>query len=207
MVIVLVILGLGPLGAVIGAVSAMLISGIVAAIFMWILYRALPNPNKDPFKIMQTIKSMFNYGFPLSIADIISTFGSQVYVFIIPIFVAPDLIGNYGIAGVFTVLISFFAMPIDTLLFPAFSKFDPHQDNEEIRNVFRFSVKYSSLLIVPAASYCHDLVSSRNIYSVPQIYRSPPILSAAIFTIPSLHSSRKPKRWQPLKWARESDST
>jgi O-antigen/teichoic acid export membrane protein len=50
------------------------------------------------------------------------------------------------------VLITFFATPITTMLFPAFSKFTREKDRETLKNFFQFSVKYASLLVVPVAS-------------------------------------------------------
>lgn len=148
----LVIFGLGPLGAVTGFVIASLIAGLTASFFMWSLYKSLPKPVSNTLEIKATIRTMFNYGLPLSIANIISTFQSQFYNFILPIFVAPDLIGNYGLANTFVVLIAFFATPVSTVLFPAFSKLDPQKDRETLKNVFRFSIKYASLLVVPVAA-------------------------------------------------------
>ena len=38
------------------------------------------------------------------------------------------------------------------MLFPAFSKLDPKKDKETLKNVFQFSIKYASLLVVPVAA-------------------------------------------------------
>jgi O-antigen/teichoic acid export membrane protein len=57
----------------------------------------------------------------------------------------------------FVVLITFFASPITTMLFPAFSKLDHKKDGETLKNVFQFSVKYASLLVVPAAALVMSL--------------------------------------------------
>jgi O-antigen/teichoic acid export membrane protein len=119
---------------------------------MWTLYKNLPKPTNNTLETKNTIKTMFNYGLPLSIASIIATFQITFYTFILPIFVAPGLIGNYGIANTFVVLITFFATPVSTMLFPAFSKLDPQKDKETLKNVFQFSIKYASLLVVPAAA-------------------------------------------------------
>jgi O-antigen/teichoic acid export membrane protein len=35
------------------------------------------------------------------------------------------------------------------MLFPAFSKLDPQRDNETLKNVFQYSVKYAALIVVP----------------------------------------------------------
>jgi O-antigen/teichoic acid export membrane protein len=148
----LVIFGLGPFGAVIGYSVAILIAGLIGILLMWTLYKSLPKPANNKLEIKATIKAMFNYGLPLSIAGMIGTFQTQFYNFIVPIYVSPDLFGNYGIANTFAVLITFFASPITTMLFPAFSKLDIQKDRETLKNVFQFSIKYASLLVVPAAA-------------------------------------------------------
>jgi O-antigen/teichoic acid export membrane protein len=152
LVLTLVILGLGSLGAVTGFTVASLIAGLIAVLLMWALHRNLPKPINNTLEIKNTIRTMFNYGLPLSIASIIATFQTYFYAFILPIFVAPDLIGNYAIANTFVALITFFAIPVNTVLFPAFSKLDPQKDKETLKNVFQFSIKYASLLVVPAAA-------------------------------------------------------
>jgi len=150
-ILALVIFGLGPLGAVLGYSIAFLIAGLTGIFLMWTLYKKLPKTVNNKLEIKATIKTMFNYGMPLSIATIISGFQTQFYIFILPIYVLPDLIGNYGIANTFVVLITFFASPITTILFPAFSKLDIKKDHATLKNIFQFSVKYASLLVVPTA--------------------------------------------------------
>jgi len=149
---ILVILGLGTFGAVLGYAIAFLIASLIGVFLMWTLYKSLPKPTHNKLEIMATIKTMFSYGLPLSIATIISGFQTQFYGFILPLYASPELIGNYGIAGTFAVLIIFFASPITTILFPAFSKLDIQKDRETLKNVFEFSTKYASLLVVPAAA-------------------------------------------------------
>ena len=102
---------------------------------------------------------MLTYGTPLSFSAIINGFQGQFYAFLLPIFYLTDntAIGNYGIAQTFVVLISFFATPITTMLFPAFSKLNPQKDKESLIGVFQFSVKYASLLVVPVAALVMSL--------------------------------------------------
>lgn len=151
LILVLVIFGMGPLGAVLGFSIALLVAGLIGVLLMYILYKNLPKPT-GKLEIKATVKTMFNYGLPLSIAQIITNFQLQFYSFILPIFVSDALYGNYMIATSFVVLINFFALPIMTILFPAFSKLDIRKDHDTLKNVFRFSVKYASLLVVPAAA-------------------------------------------------------
>ena len=173
----LVILGLGPLGAVTGFTVASLIGGLIAMLFMWSLYKKLPKLASDALKIKATIRTMFDYGFPLSIASIVGTFQVAFYNFILPIFVASDLIGNYGIANTFVVLIAFFATPVSTMLFPAFSKLDPKEDRETLKSVFQFSIKFASLLVVPVAAMVIALAKPGISILFPKFTAAPLFLS------------------------------
>jgi O-antigen/teichoic acid export membrane protein len=86
---------------------------------------------------------------PLSFSSIFTNFLAQFYNVIIAIYASNFLIGNYSVANNFTVLLAFFATPITTMLFPAFSKLDADKDKETLKIVFKSSIKYSSLLVVP----------------------------------------------------------
>jgi len=65
-------------------------------------------------------------------------------------YVSEVMIGNYKIATNFTVLLTFLTIPINNVLFPAFSKLDPQNEKSLIKTVFASSVKYTNLLLVPA---------------------------------------------------------
>ena len=152
--ITLVILGLGAFGAVIGHIVALSIAGLTSVALVWTQYRHLPSLGGFKLEIKAYIKSMLSYGAPLSASVILSGFQVQYYAFLLPIFYVTDniAIGNYGIASTFVVLIGFFATPIATMLFPAFSKLDPQKDKGTLQDVFQFSVKYASLLVIPVAA-------------------------------------------------------
>ena len=154
LVIALVIVGLSIPGAVIGFTAASLIAGVIGIALMWAIYKGLPKPITLKLEIKEYIKEMLKYGAPLSIAAILAGFLTQFYAFLLPIHYITDntVIGNYGIAQTFVVLIGFFATPITTMLFPAFSKLDPQKDKETLKNVYQFSIKYASLLVIPVAA-------------------------------------------------------
>jgi len=103
-------------------------------------------------EIVKTIKTMFKYGLPLSISTILTGFLAQFYNFLIAIYCTDLMIGNYQVALGLTALIAFFATPITTVLFPAFSKLNMQKEKEMLGNVFQFSVKYAALLVVPATA-------------------------------------------------------
>jgi stage V sporulation protein B len=150
----LVILGLGTSGAIIGYTFSMVIAGLIGLALVWTQYRKLPKPIGVKLEIKAYTKTMLTYGIPLSLSTIISSFQGQYYTFLLPIFYLVDntAIGNYGIATTFVAIIGFFATPITTMLFPAFSKLDPQKDKETLQDVFQYSVKYASLLVVPLAA-------------------------------------------------------
>jgi O-antigen/teichoic acid export membrane protein len=153
-IIALVVLGLGTLGATTGYTIAYLCAGVIGLLLMWTIYRTLPKPVNNKLQINAYIGSMLQYGIPLSISGIIGAFIAQFYTILLPVHYTTDnvIIGNYGVASTFVVLISFFSLPITTMLFPAFSKLDAQKDKQTLKNVFQFSVKYASLLVVPVAA-------------------------------------------------------
>jgi len=95
---------------------------------------------------------MFRYGLPLSISTILAGFLLQFFNFMIAIYCTDFMIGNYAAALRFIVLIHFFTTPISTVLFPAFSKLNPEKEMKTLRTVFQASVKYASLLTIPATA-------------------------------------------------------
>ena len=152
--IVLVVEGLGVIGAVTGYTASYAIAGASGILLMYTIFRKLPKPDTKKLEIKAYTKTMLTYGAPLSLATIISAFQGQLYAFLLPIFYVNDniAIGNFGIANTFVVLITFFASPITTMLFPAFSKLNPEKDKDTLSNVFQFSIKYASLIVLPIAS-------------------------------------------------------
>jgi O-antigen/teichoic acid export membrane protein len=152
--LILVILGFGTSGAVLGYTVAMIIAGLIGVAIVWTQYKNLPKLSNVKLEIKAYTKSMLTYGTPLSVSAIIAGFQGQYYAFLLPIFYVTDntAIGNFGIASTFVVLIGFFATPITTMLFPAFSKLNPQKDKQTLQNVFQYSVKYASLFVVPVAA-------------------------------------------------------
>ena len=153
LIIAFVLLGLGTYGAITGFALATLFAGLIGVLLMFTIYKRLPSPNVNKLKIGNNIKKMLNYGLPLSLGNIIAGFLLQYYNFLLYIYISDNaLIGNYAIAKNFVVLINFFATPVTTMLFPAFSKLDHQKDRAILKSVFQTSVKYASLLVIPVAA-------------------------------------------------------
>jgi O-antigen/teichoic acid export membrane protein len=153
LVVALVLLGLGTYGAITGFTLATLLAGLIGIGLMSIIYRRLPKPDGRKLEIGHNIRVMLKYGLPLSVGAILAGVLVQYYNFLLYIFVSDNaLIGNLSIAQSFVVLITFFATPVTTMVFPAFSKLDYRKDPETLQSVFQASVKYASLLVVPVAA-------------------------------------------------------
>jgi len=148
---VLIFLGYSVLGAVIGYALGFVTAGIIGlATFYLVLFRPLRKKRTKNSNIAKTLKTMLRYGVPLSISSILGGILGQIYAFMIVPLTSNTLYGNYTTAANFTVLLTFFSIPIVTVLFPAFAKLDPQNERELVRNVFASSIKYTSLLLVPA---------------------------------------------------------
>lgn len=148
----LVVCGFGTFGATIGLTIAYLFSGIIAiALFYFAIYKNLREQKENKLEIWATIKTLFRYGLPLSISAIITGILAQFYNFLIAIYCTDLIIGNYQVALNFAFIATFFVMPVLTVLLPAFSKINSQEERDMLGNVFQFSVKYASLLIVPVA--------------------------------------------------------
>ena len=149
--IVLVWANFGVEGAILGHTIAYIVAGIFAiTLFLTQIYNKLSN-NENKTSILTTIKKMLRYGLPQSGAIIMAGLLMQFYAFLIALYLSNQTIANYNLAINFSIIVAFFVQPIQTLLFPAFSKIDGQKNKTTLQNVFRYSVKYSSLLVLPAA--------------------------------------------------------
>lgn len=180
--IALVIEGLGAAGAVTGYTAAYAIAGTSGLLLMYTIYRKLPRPDTRKLEIKGYTKTMLTYGTPLSFSSIVGGFQSQFYAFLLPIYYVSSniAIGNYSIASTFIVLIAFFATPITTMLFPAFSKLNPEKDKDDLKNVFQFSIKYASLLVLPVATLVMCLAQPAVATLFGNTYSSAPLFLALL---------------------------
>ena len=151
---VLVLLGYGVLGAVIGYTLSFFGAGIIGlTTFYLVLFRPLRRKRIGNSNIRKALKTMLSYGVPLSISSILGSILAQIYAFMMPSFANNTMIGNYQTAANFAVLLTFFTFPIGTVLFPAFAKLDPQKEHELVKTIFASSIKYASILLVPATMF------------------------------------------------------
>ena len=147
----LIVLGFGVLGAVYAALSSILAGSVVAILIVYFsLFRPLRKCKVGKCDVKQTLKPMLRYGLPLTVSSIVIGVVPQVFAFTMAVYAGDWMMGNYYAAAYFSVLLTFISFPVATALFPVFSKLNPEKEPELVKTVFASSVKYTSMLLVPA---------------------------------------------------------
>jgi len=150
---VLVYIGYSVLGAILGYALSFLIAGMIGTILLYTLFLKKLK-KRNPYKLMltKTLRKMLNFGVPLSISSILTGFLIQFYSFVMAMYCSDLMIGNYQVAMQFATILTFFTIPISTTMFPAFSKINPQKEHELLQTVFAASVKYTTIILIPAAT-------------------------------------------------------
>jgi O-antigen/teichoic acid export membrane protein len=147
---ILVLVGYGVFGAIIGAaVSYVAAAAIGAAAVYFIFVRSLRKAKVGKCHIYQTIKPMFAFGAPLMVSNFVIGVLPLIINSLMFIYAGALMYGNYTAALNFAVLSTFLTLPINTVLFPAFSKLNSDNDSNLMQTIFASSVKYTSVLMVP----------------------------------------------------------
>jgi len=149
----LAFLGYGAFGAVLGYTIAFIVTGALGVLIVFFLfYRNSQRTGNNGINLSRPLKIMLKYGWPLYVSTILGGFFTLFLNFIMPIYCKQGLIGSYQMALNFTVIITFFTIPIATVLFPAFSKLDAEKEKEILKIVFQASVKYAALVTIPVTA-------------------------------------------------------
>jgi O-antigen/teichoic acid export membrane protein len=146
----LVLLSYGALGALLGHTFSLLFTGGLGLIILYTLTRGLKKIKDRHSSMLVTLKKLLRFGIPLSISSILAGFFTQFFAFEMALYCNDATVGNYRVAVNFTVLLTFFTVPVSTVLFPAFAKIDPIKERRTLQTVFGSSVKYAAVLLVPA---------------------------------------------------------
>jgi O-antigen/teichoic acid export membrane protein len=142
---ILVILGFGVIGALAGHITSYLIGCIGGSLLFSKYYKRLGNPVNNSFS--NNLKTMVDYGFPIYLSTLLILILSRYQTILLAFFVSNAEIGNFTIATTLSTLITILIFPL-AVLFPAFSKVNPHSN--DLKKLFKLSVKYTALLIIPA---------------------------------------------------------
>jgi len=152
----LVFIGLGVAGAVLGHILGFVVATIAGALAIYLgpyknLKRFLRDCGEYENGFIKNLKLMISYGIPLYLSSLILLLVDQYRLILLAQSVSDFEIGNFQAAGNFATLLVVLSTPIATALFPAFSKLDP--TGEEIKKTFQYAVKYTGILITPAAFF------------------------------------------------------
>ncbi|MEM4727026.1 MAG: flippase [Candidatus Bathyarchaeia archaeon] len=143
---ILALSGYGVFGALVGNAASTAASGVISLSMVLKILRGSPRVASPGAR--GTIRMLLGFGYPLFLSSLLTGGISHLYNLLLAMSVEASIIGNYQAALNFSVLINLLTMPITTVLFPLFSRFDA--DDAALIILFRASVKYSALLIVPA---------------------------------------------------------
>jgi len=168
MPIVLVLYGMGVMGALIGMVAASLVTSITAMVISMFKINSISKQENEHKKgdehsisIKEAFEKMLAFGLPLVLLHFINTGIGQYYNFMIARYCLPEDMGNYSIAKKAVNPIEYVAWPISLVMFPMFSKI-PNDKKETLGKFFKYTVKYSSLVLLPTAMlimiFAHPLV-------------------------------------------------
>ncbi len=150
--IVLLLLGLGVFGVILGMTVATLSFGALGT-GLAVLYAKRGVSNTRPSEgFGATLKKLLGFGLPLSVGTLITLGGSQFIIFLMARILLPNAIGNYSAATSLAQAMTYITFPISATLFPAFSKIRADTRERDLQVLFSYSWKFSSLLLLPAAT-------------------------------------------------------
>lgn len=147
--ILFVLNGHGYMGAVEGY---MLSLSMVAVIFAFFLVRCLKHigPEIQNLTTETSLSAMLKFGAPLFLGGFIMGIGGR-YQSLLLAWIADNLtIGNYDVATKFVSLMTMITVPISQTLYPTFSRFKMEDQSGLLRDIFRASVRYSTVVILPS---------------------------------------------------------
>jgi O-antigen/teichoic acid export membrane protein len=151
---VLIVVGFGTAGAILGQVVGWMVAGLVAVWLLlahWQAFRKMPSELELRNGKQADIGTMMGYGLPLYVVSLLTATLAQYQRITLAFFVSDTEIGNFSAAFNFGMLVSVVATPITTSLFPAFSKLDLETRKDDVKRMFKLSVKYVTFVIFPAA--------------------------------------------------------
>jgi O-antigen/teichoic acid export membrane protein len=176
--IALIVGGFALMGAVAGfAIGPLVAGGVGVLLVMRMGGKVLPRG------LLGDVKTALKFSLPLYAASLGSGLVSPYLVTLMTRFATDAQIGNYGPALNMSTLIVVVVYPISTTLFPLFSSLA--KDERALGETYAKAVKYSSLFIVPVASFVMALSGpvSQGIYGRGYTYAGGYLLLLAAPTL------------------------
>ena len=146
---VLIIGGLGVLGAIDAHVASYLLQGVVAALAIYLLRTRPIHEHEKHFT--NDLRVMVRYGLPVFTGNVVSGLASQYATVILAAVVTDAVIGYYQAALNVTVAITVISAALANALFRSFAEL--HGLKEDIALAFTYAVKYVSLILTPVVFF------------------------------------------------------
>jgi O-antigen/teichoic acid export membrane protein len=146
---ILVYLGYGPAGAVLGETGPLIFTCLLGLVFVYFIWKN-ERHSKATMSHSEGVKLLLEYGFPLFLANLVTGPRPHINSYLLSIYVAANLIGNYSVATRFAALVGLVVTPISQVILPLFSKLESNLD--DLKFVYQRSIKYTSLIVYPAVA-------------------------------------------------------
>jgi O-antigen/teichoic acid export membrane protein len=148
----LVILGYGVIGAVVGHMLAVSVSTAISILLIYKNMMGKPDTYGEEVREDSSLKELLKFGFPLYLGAFLLNISLRYKGLLLAWFADNTAIGNLDIAVKFISLITLFTFPVQSVMYPTFSKFSFIDQADELKVLFKSSVRYATLLVIPVAS-------------------------------------------------------
>lgn len=144
----LILRGYRVSGAVMGHMISFLLVAVLSTLL--ILRNLMRRTSTTDLEGVETsLRGMLTFGLPLFVGSFISELNNRYRWLLLAWFAEDVAIGNLNIAIKFISLVTLFTVPIQSTLYPAFSRFRYDDHVRELGSLFRASVRYAALTVVP----------------------------------------------------------
>lgn len=123
-------------------------AAIISVIIVYVLFSRMKT-NQEPPEREASLPEMLHFGFPLFLSAFLMRFQQGYRGLLMAWFSNNAAIGNLDLANKFLSLTGLFILPITTVIYPAFSKLDIRRQPEEMKILYKSSVRYATLIIIP----------------------------------------------------------
>ena len=149
---ILVLIGMSVTGAILGNVIGFAVGAGLGLLALFIMRQSLSmNSKSSAMGYVESLRVAARYGLPLYLTALLTMVLVQYQNLVLAHNVSDVEIGNFNAAVNFSAVVNLVAFPIATVLFPAFSKINPYSENDDLKRMFQMSVRYGSLLLIPAS--------------------------------------------------------
>ena len=145
----LVIRGFGVNGVIYGHLIGTGAAAILALVLIVFYLRGKSGDVGQPSE--ESLSDMLRFGFPLFLSTFLVQINMSYRGLLLAWFADNVTIGNLDIATKFLSLVTLFTMPIAVTIYPTFSKFNFNLQPEVLKALYRSSIRYATLIVVPAA--------------------------------------------------------